>query len=1007
MKGGRPQRVYTIASDAPFLDILAKAVLRGFPYAEDHQHPSLAAWTILVPTRRAARALQERLLIESGKPALVLPRVRSIDDFDEDDDFGEDVLDVHRSYEGIFDPISHVGREFALMALIDDWAGENPQLRLAQELAQAPQQAQSLAASLGKLIDVMETEEVSFERLPEAYLIDLAVHREAILSLFDLVRKKLPAQLMAEKLMGAKERRSRLIRWEAKKLAEHPPAGPIIAAGSTGTIPATRELLKAISALDNGAVILPGLDQDMDEKSWAAVSPQHPQFAIKQLIDAIGVERGNIVALGTAAGDRAWLASELMRPSDVSDDWQRALAGQGGRIKRALETVELVEARDKNDEAAIIALMMRRSLEKPSGEMALVTPDRDLARRVKANLARWSIGVDDSAGELLSRFSAASLLLLLMDAAEENFSAASLRSLFSHHLSRFGLERAGFSAAARKIEVALFRSSPMVHGLEGLLPSFDLALANSKSESHPHPLVASLNEEDWREMRECLARVVEVLGPLSPLSVTAFRAHLDSLISVAEKIAGDGFWDGIEAEALEALVETLRQEAPRLPRCDFARASATIRRHLQKIPVREIRNAGTRLSILGLLEARMIHPESIILGGLNEGTWPRLPDPGPWLNRPMRDNFGMQQPERNIGQSAHDFVQAFGAAQVFLTWARRDGMDPAIPSRWILRLQTILKAAGHRPEDLPSDPWQAWAARLDQADNPQPRPHGKPQPRPPVEARPKRLSVSRVETLIRDPYAIYADAVLKLRPLPDMAAAPDAALRGTLFHKAIGDFFTLYPKALPDDAVERFIALGGEIFHPFRNDPEIMGFWWARFQRLARWIVANEASLRSDAVQVFAEVKGLLALKIGATDFKLSARADRIDILADGTARIVDFKTGAIPSGPKIKEGFSPQLTLEAAMLERGAFEQVGRHETSALVYIRITGGIPPGELKSVELAPMAVAREHLARLEGLLGKYQNPALAYLPRYAIENVEAVHDYDHLSRYREWILAGDG
>ena len=190
----------------------------------------------------------------------------------------------------------------------------------------------------------------------------------------------------------------------------------------------------------------------------------------------MGVERKNVATLGTAGGDRAWLASELMRPSDVSDDWQAALAGQGSRIKRALENVTLVEARDKNDEAAIISVMMRQSLEKPSGDMALVTPDRDLARRVKANLARWNIRVDDSAGEPLSRFSAPSLLLLLMDAVEENFSASSLRSLFSHHLSRFGFERAGFSAAARKVEVALFRSSPMIHGLEGLLPSFDLAL---------------------------------------------------------------------------------------------------------------------------------------------------------------------------------------------------------------------------------------------------------------------------------------------------------------------------------------------------------------------------------------------------------------------------------------------------------------------------------------------------------------------------------------------------
>ena len=214
--------------------------------------------------------------------------------------------------------------------------------------------------------------------------------------------------------------------------------------------------------------------------------------------------------------------------------------------------------------------------------------------------------------------------------------------------------------------MALFRSSPMIHGLEGLLPSFDLALANSKGESHPHPIVASLSEDDWREMRDCLARVVEILGPLSRPAVTTFDEHLDGLISVAEKISGDGFWDGAEAEELEDACRNLA--AGRLRAFPFAISRGPAPRSagiLQRIPVRDTRNAGTRLSILGLLEARLMHPQTVILGGLNEGTWPRLPDPGPWLNRPMRDTFGMQQPERNIGQEAHDFVQAFGAPRCF------------------------------------------------------------------------------------------------------------------------------------------------------------------------------------------------------------------------------------------------------------------------------------------------------------------------------------------------------
>ena len=258
--------------------------------------PRLRRGPYWFPRRRAARELQEKLLVESGKSALVLPQIRPIGDLD------EDVLEAQQSsYRACPMPYPTSAVNLHSLPLSMNGPCENPQLRLAQELASAPQQVQALATSLAELIDVMETEEVSLDRLPEAYLIDLAVHREAILSLFDLVNKKLPALLMAENLMGAKERRSRLIRLEAKRLTENPPSGPVIAAGSTGTIPATRELLKAISNLENGAVILPGLDQDMDAKSWEAVSPQHPQFAIKQLVEAIGVERQEVLPLGTGS----------------------------------------------------------------------------------------------------------------------------------------------------------------------------------------------------------------------------------------------------------------------------------------------------------------------------------------------------------------------------------------------------------------------------------------------------------------------------------------------------------------------------------------------------------------------------------------------------------------------------------------------------------------------------------------------------------------------------------
>ncbi len=997
----KPASVFTIPSDAPFLDILSQALLAGFPYTlhDRTTAPNLADWTVFVPTRRAARELQMKLLADSGKSALLLPNIRPIGDVDEDL-FAAQAMDVNLPAE-----ISPIGRQFALVALVDEWVKDNLHVRLAREISASPQQAQALAASLAELIDTLETEEVSLDRLPEAYLIDLASHREAILGLLDLIRKKLPALFLTENLMGAKERRSRLLRLEAKRLVDSPPRGPVIAAGSTGTIPATRELLKAIAMLGHGAVILPGLDQVMDDESWTSVAAQHPQYALKQFIAELGVERLAIPRLGEKSGARAWLASELMRPSDVADKWQVTLAGKRDAVQAGLENVVLLEARDKNEEAAIIALIMRRELEKPTGDIALVTPDRDLARRVKAALARWNIHVDDSAGEPLIRFGAAAFLVLLMDAVQADFAAPSLAALFGHPLARFDLERPGFLHAARNIELALLRGAPMGGGLEGSLQSFDRVAANAKTDTHLHPLVRRLNEGDWQQMRGCLQQVANILRPLSRRGNGAFSGHLKILIEVAERVAGPEFWMGDEAGALRLLLDTLQQESQRFPDCGFARAALTIRHQLQLVPLRDTRKPTTRLAILGLLEARLIRPQTFILGGLNEGKWPRLADPGPWLNRPMRDIFGMQQPERQIGQTAHDFVQAFGAEKIFLTWSLRDGMEPAIPSRWILRLKTIMRAVGVTPDQPASESWQTWAEQLDLPE--QVSPFGKPLPRPPLAARPQRLSVTRIETLIRDPYAIYANSVLRLEPLADISAKPDAALRGTLFHNVIGEFFAQYPKTLPANALDELVALGRLQFLPYQDNPEIMSFWWSRFLRLATWLVENESLLRRDAERVVAEVDGSMELQIGPTRFTLSARADRIDVLSDGMARIIDFKTGEPPGSKEVDAGFSPQLTLEAAMLEAGVFQGLGPFETRDLTYIKITGGVPPGVLKPVKIDPMEAARRHLANLVELLGKYQRIEQAYIPRYAIQNEDEACAHDHLSRYREWVLSGDG
>src|SRR5207247_10922809 len=96
-----------------------------------------------------------------------------------------------------------------------------------------------------------------------------------------------------------------------------------------------------------------------------------------------------------------------------------------------------------------------------------------------------------------------------------------------------------------------------------------------------------------------------------------------------------------------------------------------------------------RLSIWGPLEARLQRADLLVLGGLNEGTWPPSVETGPWLNRPMRTALGLPQPERRIGLSAQDFASALAAGRVLLTRAEREGGAPTVPSRWLARLDAL------------------------------------------------------------------------------------------------------------------------------------------------------------------------------------------------------------------------------------------------------------------------------------------------------------------------------
>jgi len=1000
-------RVYTISADEPFLLVLAEAVLQGFPLADRSQFSAaqLPDLTILLPTRRAVREFERILFEVNGRKALLLPRIKPIGDIDEDE-----LLETGRTggdTEPLPTAVSPIGRELMMTGLIDEWARHSPQSRLAAEINASPQRAHAMALSLCELVDSLETEEIALDGLTTLYGVEAAEHREAILDLLSLVRVRLPALMMEKGFIGPKAHRSLLIRQEARRLAQFDQGKPVIAAGSTGSIPASRELLRAIAGAAAGAVVLPGLDLDLDDASWNAVGIQHPQHMLKNLLACLEVERRQVQSLASRrATPRTWLASEIMRPSETTEAWRGLAAHQSCRLEDAAQGIELVETRHDREQSLVIALILRQALEVPGKRASLVTPDRNLARRVKRDLARWGIDIDDSAGEPLIRTRAGTLISLLLDAALVQFRGEAVLALLHHELCGLGLERAAVRRAAAIIEIVLYRNG----GSGVVATDLEQALLKARSKmaeaEHVHPVAARLTDQDWSNAVEVARRLGAAFSHLIVGPSDAFPQQIAAIMRCGEAMAASLLWDGPDGELLQNLFADLLDQAPHLPHCGFARVAAILAHHLSSIPVRPTLPPAARLTILGLLEARLVRPDRIVLGGLVEGVWPAAVDTGPWLNRPMRGLLGLPQPERQIGQSAHDFAQAMGCPEVYLVWPRRRDDSPVLPSRWIVRLQTLMKAVGRESCLKSEDPWQRWAEQLDEPVRVASCP--KPLPRPPVAARPRKLSVTRVETLIRDPYAIYARQILKLDPLGPVAAKPDAAARGTVIHAALGDFLRKFSSGSPADALGWLREAGRRHFADLGESAEVRAFWWPRFERLAQWFLEEEEKSRNGIAASHAEIKGALALPVAGQPLTLTCRADRIDLLRDGTARIVDFKTGKVPTSAQVKSGLAPQLTLEAAMLARGAFAGIAALQTSRLLYVRLSGGEPPGEITELrfDISPNEIADRHLAGLIDLLAAYDRPEQPYIPRAAIEREDDDSDFDHLSRYREWALSGE-
>ena len=957
-------RVFALPPGADFPAALVHGVtgrLAGQPPEK------LAKTLILVNTRRMQRRLKD-LFIDGG--ARLLPKIGLVSE-----------IDSLFPYAGLPKPVSQLRRKLELMRLITALIEANP--------TRAPRAAiPDLADSLAALLDEMQGEGIGHDALQNINAGDHASHWQQSLQFLEIARDYTTALNETE---ADNETRQRLAAQALiDKWSGSPPTHPVIIAGSTGSRATTALLMQAVANLPQGALLLPGFDFGLPGPVWRDLmenrdAEDHPQYRYATLIKRLGISFKDVKSWKEpeTSSPRNALISLSLRPAPVTDSWLK----EGPDLKDLLaptQNMSLLEAPSNRDEALAIAIALRLAIDKGQ-TAALITPDRTLGRRVTAALSRWGIKPDDSSGRPLSLTPPGRLLRQVARLIGSKAPADAMVALLKHPLVQTADDQRGQHLLwTHEFELFLRHKTSRFVDKEAI---------QDFAKKQP-------NAVDWCSWLEGVVHGLEANPPETLKPAIAQHITLAELLSNGAGGGTGELWEKAAGREVLAVINAFRKEETTTTPISFAHYARLLESTLASENTRVSDDSRSDIMIWGTLEARVQGADLVVLGGLNENTWPARPGEDPWLNRAMRRQAGMLLPERQIGLAAHDYQQAVAANHVILSRAERNDDGETVPSRWLNRLTNLLNGlpAQNGDQALKAMRKRGKAlieqARRLEAPAKQTSQEPRPAPAPPASIRPKSLSVTEIQTLIRDPYAIYAKHILRLSKLNPLSPDPDARLRGILFHdiaeQAIGQGGELTRSKLLESAEKVLSQL---------NWPILRSEWLGTLAQIADRIIQGELKRRAEGAIIGVEVKG--EFQIPESEFSIRGKADRIDRLSDGTLAIHDYKTGSGPSAKQIKL-FDRQLPIEAIMAELGGFKDLKASKVSKVSHIRLGRSGKDTEIdfaEKPEYAPDAM----LAELCKLLNAYTNPDQGYTAKRMIERQTFEGDYDHLARFGEWDL----
>ena len=996
-----PSRIHSIPLGAHFADQFVAGFMARVADAD-----CMARTMILLPNRRLMRAVRLAFLRHSGGRAQILPRLLAIGDIDADDAdlvlAGWDAGDL----PPVIDPLE---RQILLASLVRQFRASQDEKNLSET------ENFALARALGTFLDQLQTNGVDFASLSDLVGDELAEHWQKILKFLQILTEHWPRVLEERGKSDTAFWRDATIRARAEAWRAVPPQDLVVIAGSTGSVPATRELMKTVLTLPQGHLVLPGLDGAMDAEEWEALTKEddqtlamHPQFQLAHLLKGLDVPRENVRSwVEGAAGnpERERLLREVMRLTSYSQKWYDLRAAPLPR--EAIDGMEMAICHDRREEARIIALAMREALEQPERTASLITGDQALGEMVSLELARLGVAVPSTAGMRLANTRRGQFLRLLAEAWGDDFAPASLLALGQHPDACGGMPRHEFRAQMRLLERQVLRRRPdgyqngYQNGYRGGYQGGGLKTLRACVAKIAPELTAFIDEA-W--LKTC--------GDLAALRQGDLATLADAHALAAERLSSDDVdankvWQGRDGNRLAGIFTGLIRFGGGVA-VDAAHYPKLLEECIAEEVLYADEDLHPRLSIMGLMEARMQVSDVMILGGMNEGITPPQTLADPWMSQSMRGALGLPTAFWRVGMVAHDVMLAMGAKRILLTRARYDGDTPTEPSRWWRRLEAVLAAS-----DLDA-PYHTRLVELDRRRLTAPTaiaPPARPAPTISVEERTAlmtRFSATQLEILMRDPYAIYARRVLGLRALEPIRPAPSPALKGTIYHRAIHGFMCAYGEGnLPEDALDRLLAQGAHELDVLERTPWIRLFWELRFQRIAGWFINHEHALRANLEKSFSEIKGEASFSIGKHDFTLSAEADRIDLMRDGSLIIADYKTGTLPNHGMVARAINCQLVVEAMIARAGGFAEIAAiPENIALRYWKLSGTASAPAQIEARLEKDVGLDDVIGLVEARLGEVMDADWAFLSEQHPHPHHKYSDYRHLARVAEWGIASD-